>query len=195
MAKATTATEATLLPARRHWTLLLTLGILMIILGTIGLFQPIAYTVATAILFGALLLVSGGAGIVTAFRLEGWKGKTGTIVLALLYLGAGVLILLNPVIGALSLTLVVAAFLLASGTVKIWLGFSHREQSSWGWLVASGVISILLGILIYVQFPTSGLWVLGLFLAIELLFDGWALIMLAFVLHALQDSDKRPVTA
>jgi uncharacterized membrane protein HdeD (DUF308 family) len=178
--------EAALLPARKHWTLLFTLGILMAFLGTIGLFQPIAYTLATTILFGALLLVSGGAGIATAFRLEDWKGKAAVFLFALLYLVAGALMLLHPVMGALSLTIVVAAFLLASGVVKIWIGLSHREQSGWGWVVASGVLSLLLGVLIYAQFPGSGLWVLGLFLAIELLFDGWGLIMLALALLALK---------
>jgi uncharacterized membrane protein HdeD (DUF308 family) len=65
-----------LLPARKHWALLLTLGILMVILGTIGLVQPVAYTRATTIFFGALLLVSGGVGIATAFGLKNWKGRT-----------------------------------------------------------------------------------------------------------------------
>jgi uncharacterized membrane protein HdeD (DUF308 family) len=191
VAKANAASaDSTLLPARKHWALLLTLGILMIILGTIGLFQPIAYTLATVILFGALLLVSGGAGIATAFKLDDWKGKLAAIILSILYIGAGALMLLHPVIGALSLTVVVGAFLLASGVIKIWIGATHREQSSWGWgwVVASGLLSVLLGILIYAQFPGSGLWVLGLFLAIELLFDGWGLVMLAFALQAITEA-------
>jgi uncharacterized membrane protein HdeD (DUF308 family) len=71
-----TLAEEVLLPARKHWALLLTLGILMVILGTIGLVQPVAYTRATTIFFGALLLVSGGVGIVTAFGLKNWKGRT-----------------------------------------------------------------------------------------------------------------------
>jgi uncharacterized membrane protein HdeD (DUF308 family) len=75
----------------------------MVILRTIGLFQPIAYTLATAIFFGALLLISGGVRIVTAFSLEDWKGKAATILLAFLYLIAGTLTILHPVIGALSL--------------------------------------------------------------------------------------------
>ena len=154
-------TAALLGPAKKHWVLLLALGILMIVLGTLGFFQPIAYTVATAILFGALLLVSGGTGIVAAFKMEGWKGKTAAILLALLYLIAGALLLLHPVLGALSLTLVVAAFLTASGLVKIWMGFTHREQHGWGWLVASGVLSLVLGFLIYAEFPgrACGCWV------------------------------------
>jgi uncharacterized membrane protein HdeD (DUF308 family) len=130
---------------------------------------------------------------VAAFKLQGWKGKTAGVVLALLYLAAGVLLLLHPVLGALSLTLVVAAFLIAAGVVKIWMGFTHRQQSGWGWIVASGVLSILLGILIYAQFPGSGLWVLGLFLAIELMFDGWGLVMFALAAHAVRQVQQRAV--
>jgi uncharacterized membrane protein HdeD (DUF308 family) len=95
---------------------------------------------------------------------------------------------LHPVLGALSLTLVVAAFLVASGAVKMWMGFSHREQKGWGWIVASGLLSAVLGILIFAQFPGSGLWVLGLFLAIELTFDGWGLVMLALAARQATDA-------
>ena len=183
-----TVAAAVLGPVKKHWVLLLALGLLMIVLGMVGFFQPIAYTVATTIFFGALLLVTGGTGIVAAFKLEGWKGKTAAILLALLYLIAGVFLMLHPVLGALSLTLVVAAFLVASGAVKIWMGFSHREQNGWGWLVASGLLSIALGILIYAQFPGSGLWLLGLFLAIELMFDGWGLVILALAAHQAKEA-------
>ena len=183
------AIAATVLgPAKKHWVLLLVLGILMIVLGMLGFYQPFVYTVATVVFFGALLLVAGGTGIVAAFKLEGWKGRGGAILLALLYLIAGVLLVLHPVLGAMSLTLVVAAFLVVSGVVKIWMGFTHREQKGWGWIVASGLLSAVLGILIYAQFPGSGLWVLGLFLAIELLFDGWGLVIMALAAHQAKEA-------
>jgi len=172
--------EAVLAPAKKHWGLLLTLGILMIVLGTIGFFQPMAYTVATVVFFGALMLVAGGTGIVSAFKLEGWKGKTASILLAILFIATGALMLGHPILSGVSLTLVVAAFLFAAGVVKCWMGFAHTEQRGWGWLVGNGVLSILLGILIFAGFPGSGLWVLGLFLAIELMFDGWGVVALAF---------------
>jgi uncharacterized membrane protein HdeD (DUF308 family) len=179
---------AVLGPVKKHWVLLLVLGILMIVLGMLGFYQPFVYTVATVVFFGALLLVAGGTGIVAAFKLEGWKGRGGAILLALLYLIAGVLLVLHPVLGAMSLTLVVAAFLVVSGVVKIWMGFTHREQKGWGWIVASGLLSAVLGILIYAQFPGSGLWVLGLFLAIELLFDGWGLVIMALAAHQAKEA-------
>jgi uncharacterized membrane protein HdeD (DUF308 family) len=81
----------------------------------------------------------------------------------------------------------VAVFLLASGTVKVAIGIAHRKQSGWGWVVASGLLSVLLGILVLAQFAGSGLGVLGLFLAIELIFDGWGLIAVALAVHATKE--------
>jgi uncharacterized membrane protein HdeD (DUF308 family) len=176
---AAAAATGVLMALKKHWVMILSLGVLMIVLGILGLNQPMAYTVATVVFFGAVLLVIGGAGIVTAFKLEGWSGRVGAILLALLYAITGVLLLMHPVLGALTLTLLVAAFLFAGGLVRIWMGFTHRAQGGGFWVIVSGLLSIVLGYLIYSSFPGSGVWVLGLFLAIQLLFDGWALVLLA----------------
>jgi uncharacterized membrane protein HdeD (DUF308 family) len=90
----------------------------------------------------------------------------------------------------LSLTLVIAAFLIAAGAAKCWLGFTHRERHGWGWIVANGAMSILLGILIFGGFPGSGLWVIGLFLAIEMIFDGWGAVALAFAAREIDELRK-----
>lgn len=172
--------EAILAPASKHWGLILTFGILMIVLGTIGFFQQMVYTVATVVFFGALMLVAGGAGLVSATKLNGWKGKASAILLSVLFLLTGALMILHPILTELSLTLIVAGFLLAAGASKFWMGFSHRERHGWYWIVANGVLSFLLGLLILGGFPGSGLWLLGLFLAIELIFDGWGAVALAF---------------
>ncbi len=184
--------EAALAPAKKHWGLVLALGVLMIILGTVGFFHPVVYTIATVIVFGAMLLVGGGAGLVTAFRLEGWKGKTGAALFALLYVVTGALLLLHPLLGALSLTLVVGAFLAAAGAIKLWLGFTHREQKGWWLVVLSGLLSVLLGILIFGGFPGTGLWILGLFIAIELIFDGWAAIGFALAARDVREPGAAP---
>jgi uncharacterized membrane protein HdeD (DUF308 family) len=175
-----TRAELLLVPASRHWGMLLTLGILMIVLGTIGFFQPMAYTLATVVFFGALLLVAGGAGLVSAFRLDGWAGKASGILLAALFVLTGALMIMHPILSGLSLTLVAASFLIAAGAAKCWMGFSHRERRGWGWIALNGGLSILLGVLIFGGFPGSGLWIIGLFLAVELMFDGWGAVAIAF---------------
>lgn len=175
--------ERILLPASRHWGLLLAWGILALVLGTVGFFQPLAYSIGVAIFFGAMLLVSGGAGLVMAWRIDGWKGKTGAVLMALFSILAGGLMLFNPVLAAESLTLVVSAYLIAMGLTKAWIGFTHREAKGWGLIVLSGLISLALGVVLLLGWPGSGLWALGLFLSIELIFDGWAAIVFAFEAH------------
>ena len=185
------AAEMILLPASKHWGMILTLGILMIVLGTVGFFQPMVYTVATVVFFGALLLVAGGTGIVAAFKLRGWPGMVSAAVLAGLFLLTGLTMLMHPALSGLSLTLVIAMFLIAAGASKCWLGFTHRERQGWIWILANGAISILLGFLILGELPGAGLWVIGLFLAIELLFDGWGALALALSAREIEEQIKR----
>ncbi len=185
-----TPAEMILLPASKHWGTILTLGILMTVLGTIGFFQPMAYTVATVVFFGALLLVAGGAGIVAAFKLRGWPGMTSAILIAALFILTGAAMLMHPIITGFSLTLLIAGFLIATGAAKCWLGFTHKERHGWGWIVANGATSVLLGFLIFGGFPGSGLWVIGLFLAIELVFDGWGAVVLALAAREIDERSK-----
>jgi uncharacterized membrane protein HdeD (DUF308 family) len=185
-----TRAEWVLVPASQHWGMILTLGILMIVLGTIGFFQPMVYTVATVVFFGALLLVAGGAALVSAFKLKGWPGKSSGVALAALFVLAGILMLMHPILSGLSLTLIAAFFLIAAGGAKCWMGFSHRERHGWGWIVGNGALSILLGLLIFAGFPGSALWVIGLFLAIELIFDGWGVVALALAAREIAELSK-----
>ncbi|MEG0820915.1 MAG: HdeD family acid-resistance protein [Burkholderiaceae bacterium] len=185
--------ERILLPASRHWGLLLAWGILALVFGSIGFFQPLAYSVGVAIFFGAMLLVTGGSGLVMAWRIDGWKGKTSAIVMALFSLLAGGLMVFNPVLAAESLTLVVAAYLVAMGLTKAWLGVTHREAKGWGLIVLSGAISLALGLILFAGWPGSGLWALGLFLSIELIFDGWAAVVFAFEAHRMAKQTDRAV--
>lgn len=98
----------------------MTWGVMALVFGTIGFFQPLAYSIGVAVFSGAVLLVSGGAGFVTAWRIDGWKGKTTAALMALFSVATGAILLFKPVIGAESLTLVVAAYLLAMGASKAW---------------------------------------------------------------------------
>ncbi len=182
--------ERILLPASRHWGLLLAWGILALVFGTLGFFQPLAYSIGVAVFFGAMLLVAGGSGLVMAWRIDGWKGKAGAVLMALFSVVAGALMLFNPVLAAESLTLVVAAYLVAMGAVKTWLGLTHREAKGWGLIVLSGLTSLLLGLVLFLGWPGSGLWALGLFLSIELIFDGWAAVVFAFAARRMAKSTE-----
>jgi uncharacterized membrane protein HdeD (DUF308 family) len=169
---------------RRHWVLFLTEGIVLVILGLLALLAPVIASVAATVFFGWLLLVSGIVGFVTTLRARHAPGFWWSLVSALIGLVAGILLIGWPLLGTLSLTAVLIAFLFAEGAVTIMYALEHRNALSgrWGWMLASGIIDVGLGVLLLIGLPGTALWALGLLLGINLIFGGWALIFMA--LHA-----------
>jgi uncharacterized membrane protein HdeD (DUF308 family) len=168
----------------RNWGWLLALGILLIILGLVAIAAPVYATFAVQALLGWILIIGGIAQGIHAFMAQGWGGFLFELLSALLYLAVGALLLVNPVEGALALTIVLAAFLVVEGIFKIVMAWRVRRHPRWGWLLASGILSLILGALIWAEWPSSALWVIGLLVGIQLLFTGWALIMLALAARA-----------
>lgn len=168
----------------RNWGWLLTLGILMVILGLLAIAAPVVATIALQLALGWILVIGGIAQAIHAFMAKGWSGVLLQLLSALLYLVIGVLLLANPVGGALALTLVLAVFLIVEGAFKIILAMRIRDHRGWGWLMASGLLAVVLGLLIWSEWPASGLWIIGLLVGIQLLFTGWSLVMLALAARA-----------
>ena len=165
----------------RNWGWLLALGILMIILGRVAMAAPVVATIAIQVMLGWLLVISGIAEGIHAFMVKEWRGFLLELLSAVLYLGVGLMLLVDLLKGALALTLILAVFLLVEGIFKIITALRVREHRGWGWLLASGIVSVVLGVMIWAQWPASGLWVIGLLVGIQLLFTGWSLVMLALV--------------
>ena len=168
----------------RNWGWLLALGILMILLGLFAIAAPAVATIAVQIMLGWLLVIGGIAQGLHAFMARGWGGFLVELLSALLYLAVGILLLVNPIEGALALTIVLAAFLIVEGIFKIAMAWRVRGHPRWGWLLASGILSLILGVLIWAEWPSSALWVIGLLVGVHLLFTGWALVMLALSARA-----------
>jgi len=169
---------------QHHRVLFLVEGIALVVLGILALLAPMLATVAATLFFGWILLLSGLIGLVTTIRARRAPGLAWSLLSAVIGLAAGVYLLVLPVPGAVSLTLVLTAFLLLEGVASILFALEHRRGLSgrWGWVLASGILYIALGAIILSGFPGSALWVLGLLVGINLLFGGWALIAMA--LHA-----------
>lgn len=163
----------------RNWGWLLALGILFVILGTIGLGMTFTLTVASVLFFGVLMLVGGGAQLVQAFQDKGWKSVIWHVLIALLYIGAGIIVVRNPVGASLLLTAMLAGALVAVGVVRIIMAFQLRGDSGWVWLLLGGIVTLLLGLMIFSKWPVSGLWVIGLFVAIEMIVNGWSYVAIA----------------
>ena len=164
---------------QRNWGWLLALGLSSIALGTLGLYMDFAFTVVSVLFFGVLILAAGIIQLVHAFTCTGWKSVLWHVLIALLYVAAGVDIMIDPIRASAILTLVLAGILIAVGGLRILMAFQLRPASGWFWPLLSGLISVALGAMIIAQWPASGLWVIGLFVAIELIFNGWSYVFIA----------------
>jgi uncharacterized membrane protein HdeD (DUF308 family) len=162
---------------RRNWGWFLALGVFLVVLGTIALGSSVLATIATVVLIGWLLLVGGIVEAGHAFWRKKWSGFFVDLLTGILYVVVGFMIVANPVATAETLTLLIALFLMFGGLFRIVAALAVRLPH-WGWLLLHGAINLLLGIAIWRQWPWSGLWVIGLFVGIDLIFNGWSLVML-----------------
>jgi uncharacterized membrane protein HdeD (DUF308 family) len=175
-----TVQSAMLGDLKKNWGWLLAWGICSICLGTLGLYMTFALTLASVLLFGVLILAAGVIQLVQAFACQGWKSVVWHVLIALLYIAAGVDILADPVRASGVLTLILAGILIAIGVLRIVMAIQLKSAvGGWLWSVLSGLVSILLGGLILAHWPASGIWVIGLFVAIELIFNGWSYLFVA----------------
>jgi uncharacterized membrane protein HdeD (DUF308 family) len=167
-----------------HWVLFLVEGVVLVVLGATAIVIPPLATLAATIVLGWLLLVSGIMGLVTTFWLRSAPGFWWSLISGLLALVVGVMLLAAPVRGAVSLTLVLIAFFVVEGVVSIMFALDHKRQLSgrWGWMLASGVVDIILGGLIFAGLPSTAAWAIGLLVGINMVFGGVALTLMA--LHA-----------
>lgn len=163
----------------KNWGWLLAMGIIMVILGIAALGYEFYVTQFTVFFLGFLLLFGGVLQLVDAFRYAGWKARLWQILIALLYIVAGGLMVYDPVSASISLTLFIAWILIFVGLFRVVMGFQMKGVKGWYWPLISGILAIILGIMIISSWPASGLWVIGMFVAIDLIFNGWTMITVA----------------
>jgi uncharacterized membrane protein HdeD (DUF308 family) len=169
---------------RGNWLWFVVLGIALIVLGGIALVALGAASLATAVAIGALLLASGVAELVGALCCRGWSGFFPHLLSGVLSLIVGGLFLRAPVGALLALTLLLACLLTVGGIFKIVDALGYRF-GAWGWPLLSGIVDLILGIMIWSEWPASALWVIGLFVGISLVFRGFNWIGLGLALRTL----------
>jgi len=114
-----------------------------------------------------------------AFRAEAWTGRVWHVLIALVYIVGGIIAVTEPVIAGMTLALLIAWTLIVIGVLRLFMALQMRGAAGWLWTLLGGVLSVVLGVMIINEWPQSGLWVIGLFVAIEILFAGWSQIMIA----------------
>ena len=166
------------LRAKRGW--IVALGIVYLIAGLIALGSVVMATIVSVFVVGIMMLIAGVAEVFHAFQIKTWGGFLLWLLLGVLYIIAGFLTFENPLLAAALLTLLLGVSLIASGIMRIVLAFNMKEGTPWIWVVLSGGITLLLGLIILAHWPVSSLYILGLFLGIDLVFAGAGWIAVGF---------------
>ncbi|MDP1749097.1 MAG: HdeD family acid-resistance protein [Reyranella sp.] len=158
---------------RAKWGWIVALGIVFLIAGVIALGSVVAATETAVLVVGIMMLMGGVAEIIAAFGVKSWGKFLFWLLLGVLYVAAGVIAIMNPLLAAAYLTLMLGFALVFGGVLRIFLAFQMKSAGGpWGWVVLSGLITLLLGCMIIAQWPASSLFVLGIFLGIDLIFIG-----------------------
>jgi uncharacterized membrane protein HdeD (DUF308 family) len=164
-----------------HWVLFLVEGIILLVLGLLALLIPPLATLGVTILFGWLFLISGVMGLIATFWARQAPGFWWSLISAVLGIAAGLVLLASPVSGALSLTLILIVFFVIEGVASVMYALEHRQQLSgrWGWMLASGIIDLILAAMVFAGLPGSAAWAIGLLVGINMIFGGSALVAMA----------------
>jgi len=171
---------------REHWRVFLFEGVVLLLLGILAVLVSVIATLTVTFAFGWIFLISGLIGLVTTLHARRAPGFWWSLLSAVLGVIVGVLLLVWPITGAISLTLLLAAFFTAEGILSIMYAIEHKREMSgrWGWLLVNGVVDLGLAAIILIAFQTSASWVLGLLIGIDMVLGGTALIVIALEARA-----------
>jgi len=167
------------------WAWILALGIVLIIAGTLAVAMPLVATLATALVLGCLLLMGGIAQLVGAFWTRDWSGFFLSLLIGVMYLVLGLMFLSAPVKAEMVMTLLLACGLMIGGLFRI-IGSLMYQFPHWGWTLVGGGLNLVLGLLIWHQWREAALWVIGLFVGIDMIFTGWTWVMLSLAVKNLK---------
>jgi uncharacterized membrane protein HdeD (DUF308 family) len=156
----------------RKWGWFVLLGAALIAAGIFALGDVVAVTLASVIFIGAMLLVGGVFQIVHAFMTRTWSSFLFQFLGGALYIVGGLLIMDEPDQGSVLITLLLLAAFIVGGVLRIVIALRHRDMTGWWVLLLGGIVSLVVGVLLFAELPWSGLWVLGTLIAVELIMMG-----------------------
>jgi uncharacterized membrane protein HdeD (DUF308 family) len=176
----------------QHWGWFLAKGILMIVVGTLALGSYVMVTLFSMIFLGWLMIFVGVVEAVHAFWKKEWGGLFLNLLVGVLYIVVGFMVLANLTASAMTLTLVMAIFFILDGIFRIIIAVT-MHYPRWGWMLLNGIVTLILGIIIWQQWQQLGLRIIGLFIGIDLIFSGWAWVMLSLAARQVDAGQKMPV--
>ena len=171
-----------------HWKLFLAQGIVMMVLGFLAVAVPNIATLAVEIFIGWLFFIAGIFRAVSVWRSRQMPGFAWSLLTAVLAIVLGLILILRPLAGVLTLTMVLVVFFVIEGIASIIGAIEHRQHlRSWGWVLFSGIVDLLLAYLIWAGWPSSAAWAIGLLVGINMLFLGLSLVMTALAARVMGD--------
>ena len=175
--------------ARKHWWMFMLLGVLLVLGGIVAITYPCVSSVGAVMVLGIILIVSGVFTIIGTFGAGKWSALFLQLLVGILYVMVGMAVRDSPLESTALVTMFVAAFFIVVGAFRIIVSVVERFPQ-WGWALINGVVTLLVGLIIYDSFPLSALWVIGLLVGIELLFNGWTWIMLSLVIRQIPENKE-----
>ncbi|HLS69808.1 MAG TPA: DUF308 domain-containing protein [Kiloniellales bacterium] len=171
---------------RKHSFWFIIYGVVLILLGIFAIIAPGVATLAAELLLGWLLIIGGIVGLIAIIR--GGSGEPGfwwNLLISIVFILAGASLLWQPIVGMLTLTIVLAAYFIATGIFKIPVALRYRraDEKGWGWMLFSALLDLVLGVAIILGLPGTAIWVLGLLVGINFLFTGVAILMIALAMR------------
>lgn len=163
---------------RRNAGLTVASGVILVIAGLLAILSPFVAGLSITIMVGAMLAVSGIGQCFLAFRAGAFGRALVVFIVGVLMTIAGIYMINQPVSGLATLTLIMMAYLIASGVLEIIVAFQLKPADGWGIELFNGAVTLLLGVLLWRQFPLSGAWAIGILFGIKMLFSGWAFIFI-----------------
>ena len=173
--------RAVLASLHEHWRFYLIEGIILIALGAAAIVVPPIATLAVTIFVGWLFLISGLVGLYMTYRTRGVPGFWWSFFSAILAVAVGGLLIARPISGAFSLTFLLITFFVIEGVVSVMFALDHRRElpGAWGWMLASGIVDLVLATIIFAGLPGTAAWAIGLLVGINMTFGGVALVAMA----------------
>ena len=166
----------------RGW--FIALGAVFLALGVLAILVPFVASVATAVFLGCLMIASGIFQGAHALQNREWRGSGWAILGAAIQVIAGALVVAFPITGTITLTLVIGSYLFATGLLKIIRAVQHRSMPAWGFLLFDGILTIGLGLLISLGWPSTAAWALGMLVGVDLLMSGWSMLLVGLSVPA-----------
>ncbi|WEX87751.1 HdeD family acid-resistance protein [Sinorhizobium garamanticum] len=158
------------------WAWFIALGVILIMCGGIAFGNLLMATVASVYYVGLIMLIGGLLNLAHAFQVKSWESVLYWVLSGACYAAAGLFAFINPALASSILTFLMAVALIVAGGFRIWVGFKLRPLPGWGWIVIGGLVTLAAGLIIAAGWPVDSLWILGLFLAVDLVMQGLALI-------------------